>query len=256
MMMHSLIMFILMAVLISGCAGLQPAGPSPGEPVTGDMALVPAGSFSMGSERGDEDEKPAHEVRMKAFYLDRHEVTNAEYGKFIEATGRRLPPFWKPELDRPDEPVVGVSWDDASAYASWAGKRLPTEAEWEYAARGGIRDALYPWGVNPDVSVANYRTFGILPVRSFRPNGYGLYDMAGNVWEWCSDWYDGGFYGVSPKENVTGPVTGALKVLRGGAWYCGPEEVRAANRFYSSPEARSFNIGFRCARDAGREGAL
>jgi iron(II)-dependent oxidoreductase len=197
----------------------------------------------MGSEQGDEDEKPVHGVKLNAFYLDSHEVTNAQYRQFAEATGHRLPPFWKPELDRPDEPVVGVSWHDAAAYAAWAGKRLPTEAEWEYAARGSSE-------TKADRAQDNIKSFGLLPVGSLKPNAYGLYDMTGNVWEWCADWYGNDFYEVSPAGNPTGPVSGTLKVLRGGAWYCDRQEARPENRFYAAPGATSFNNGFRCARDA------
>ena len=244
---------MLVAVFFSGCAGLapreqatRPAGASPDT-----MALIPAGAFVMGSTDGDADEKPAHEVAVKSFYMDAHEVTNAQYKVFVEATSRPLPPFWQPELDKADEPIVGVTWYDAQVYATWAGKRLPTEAEWEYAARGGKRGGNYPWGNCLDTGSANFSSFGILPVMSFSANGFGLYDMAGNVWEWCSDWYGADFYAVSPGANVSGPVTGTLKLLRGGAWYCGPDEVRVANRFYAMPDARSFNVGFRCVKDSG-----
>lgn len=204
----------------------------------------------MGSPQGDPDESPLHNVTVDPFYMDINEVTNAEYGIFADATGHPLPPFWKPKFDKPDEPVVGVSWNDARAFAAWAGKRLPTEAEWEYAARGGIKNAAYPWGDRPDSGAANFKSFGILPVRSFAANAYGLYDMAGNIWEWCSDWYGVDFYAASPAAHATGPISGELKVLRGGAWYCGLDEIRVANRFYASPAGRSFNVGFRCVRDA------
>ena len=246
------ILAMLVAVFFFGCTGLAPrehASPTAGASPDA-MALIPAGTFIMGSTDGDADEKPVHEVAVKSFYVDVHEVTNAQYKVFADATGRPLPPFWQPEFDKADEPVVGVSWHDAQAYATWAGKRLPAEAEWEYAARGGKRDVMYPWGNCLDTGAANFKSFGILPVMSFPANGFGLYDMAGNVWEWCADWYGADFYAVSPAANPAGPVDGVLKVLRGGAWYCGPDEVRAANRFYAMPDARSFNVGFRCAKDS------
>ena len=239
-------------LVCTGCA----AGPSPAPDgaVSGDVPeaviFIHGGTFLMGSNDGDSDEKPPHEVTVESFYMDAHEVTIAQYKVFADATARPLPPFWQPELDKPDEPVAGVSWYDAQAYAAWAGKRLPTEAEWEYAARGGTSGQKYFWGDTPDRSFANYGSFGIVQVKKFAPNQYGLHDMAGNVWEWCSDWYGADFYAVSPAAHVTGPVAGVLKVLRGGAWYCGPDEVRTANRFYASPDARSFNVGFRCVRDA------
>ena len=243
---------VLVAVFLFGCAGLasRELTPRPEAASPEIMGLIPAGSFIMGATDGDSDEKPIHEVALKSFYMDVHEVTNAQYKVFADATARPLPQFWQPEFDKADEPIVGVSWHDAQAYATWAGKRLPTEAEWEYAARGGEKGGNYPWGNCLDTGSANFKSFGILQVKSFPPNGYGLYDMAGNVWEWCSDWYSADFYAVSPAANPAGPVDGVLKVLRGGAWYCGPDEVRVANRFYASQDARSFNVGFRCVRDA------
>ena len=243
---------VLAAVFFFGCVGLAPREEAtPHADVSADaMALIPAGSFIMGSTDSDFDEMPTHEVRVKSFYMDVHEVTNGQYKVFADATARPLPQFWQPELDKADEPVVGVNFRDAQAYATWAGKRLPTEAEWEYAARAGKSGVNYPWGNSPDAGMANFKSFGILPVMSFAANAFGLFDMVGNVWEWCSDWYGADFYAASPAANPTGPVDGVLKVLRGGAWYCGPSEVRVANRFYASQDARSFNVGFRCVRDA------
>ncbi len=215
-----------------------------------DMVFVPGGTFVMGSTRGDPDERPAHEVNIKSFYIDVHEVTNRQYQKFLEETGHPKPDFWHPDLDRPEDPVVGVSWSDATAYVSWVKKRLPTEAEWEYAARGGAFNAKYSWGDEPNTQYANFSSFGIAPVKSFKPNGYGLYDMTGNVWEWCADWYGRNYYTESSTKNPKGPVTGTYKVLRGGAWYSNEAQVRVTNRYYSLPDARSFHIGFRCARSS------
>jgi len=214
------------------------------------MVLIPAGKFMMGSAGGDPDERPVHEVELKAFFMEVHEVTNSLYKKFADATGNPLPAFWQPQLDKPDDPVVGVSWYDAQAYAAWAGKRLPTEAEWEYAARGGKSTGNYPWGDRPDSGAANFHSFGIAPVKSYPSNGYGLYDMTGNVWEWCADWYGNEYYAASSRKNPSGPPEDAKKVLRGGAWYCNANEVRTANRFYATPDAKSFNAGFRCAKDS------
>ena len=118
----------------------------------------------------------------------------------MSETGHAKPDYWQPELDRSNDPVVGVSWEDARAYAAWAGKRLPTEAEWGYAARGGSMKGKYPWGDTPDINYANFKSFGILPVKSLKPNGYGIYDMIGNVWEWCTDWYDSEYYYASSKK--------------------------------------------------------
>jgi sulfatase modifying factor 1 len=212
------------------------------------MILVPGGKFSMGAEDGDPDEMPAHAVSIDSFYIDLHEVTIGQYKKFMDATGHQPPLYWQPELDRLDDPVGGVSWEDAAAYASWLGKRLPTEAEWEYAARGGSAREKYPWGAAPDTGYANFKSFGILPVKSLKPNGYGLYDMIGNVWEWCADWYDSAYYDASSGKSPRGPVTGTHKVLRGGAWYCDAKEVRVTNRFFALPDAKSYNVGFRCVK--------
>ncbi len=199
------------------------------------MVLIPAGEFQMGSNYGDGDEKPVHTVYLDAFYIDKYEVTNAQYKKFMDATGYKAPEYWNdPDLNKPDHPVVGVSWYDAVAYAEWAGKRLPTEAEWEKAARGGLVGKRYPWGDSISHDDANYDGTGgkdrweyTSPVGSFAPNGYGLYDMAGNVWEWCSDWYYRFYYFSlyyrfyyfrSPRANPRGPDSGTIKVLRGGSW--------------------------------------
>jgi formylglycine-generating enzyme required for sulfatase activity len=215
-----------------------------------DMVFVPGGIFIMGSEGGDPDERPAHEVEITPFYIDAHEVTNRQFKTFLEETRHRKPDFWHPDLDRPEDPIVGVSWYDAEAYASWTGKRLPTEAEWEYAARGGALKKKYPWGEEPDMQYANFSSFGIAPVKSFKPNGYGLYDMIGNVWEWCADWYGRDYYSTSSIKNPKGPVTGTYKLLRGGAWYSNGEQVRVTNRYYSLPDSKSFHIGFRCVRSS------
>jgi len=240
----------IVLVCMAGCSlvHLSDTGTRAEDPYAG-MILIPGSTFMMGDPEGEPDEQPAHKVVMAPFFLDIHEVTVSQYARFLAATGYPAPLFWNPELDRPDDPVVGVSWFDASAYAAWAGKRLPTEAEWEYACRGGT-GTRYPWGDEPRRSAANFESFGIMPVKSFAAHGFGLYDMAGNVWEWCNDWYDAGFYGHSPGDNPQGPAVGFHKVLRGGAWYCTAEAVRSANRFFAAPETQSFAIGFRCARDA------
>jgi formylglycine-generating enzyme len=212
------------------------------------MVLVPGGKYFMGATDGDPDEAPVHEVYVDSFYIDVQEITVGQYKTFMEATGHKKPDYWQPELDRPNDPVAGVSWYDANAYAEWAGKRLPTEAEWGYASRGGSMKGKYPWGDTPVISYANFKSFGILPVKSLKPNGYGIYDMIGNVWEWCSDWYDGEYYHVKTDKNPKGPMIGTYKVLRGGAWYCDEKEVRLSNRFFALPDNRSYNIGFRCVK--------
>ena len=211
------------------------------------MVLIPAGEFQMGdSLDGMNNALPVHTVYLDAFYMDIYEVTTAQYQKFMEATGYR---FWYMEdiYDAPEKPVVGVSWFDAVAYAGWAGKRLPTEAEWEKAARGGLSGKRYPWGdeiSHDDASGAD----GTSPVGSFAPNGYGLYDMAGNVWEWCADWYDADYYSSSPKRNPAGPSSGKRRVLRGGSEGLTPlpDLLRVAGRLSGNPTMGIGDLGFRC----------
>ncbi|MDZ7266181.1 MAG: formylglycine-generating enzyme family protein [candidate division KSB1 bacterium] len=240
---------------------------APTEPATSQapegMVLIPAGLFLMGSDDGDSDEKPVHEVHVDAFYLDQYEVTVAQYQSYLRATGRPNPGNWDEQLQNLNHPVVYVSWEDATNYAKWVGKRLPTEAEWEYAARGGNTGMAgnpkyqYPWGNVASRDHANYSGVAgkdkwerTSPIGSFPPNGFGLYDMAANVWEWCSDWYAEDYYSKSPKQNPKGPATGTLRVLRGGSWNDLPQLVRCANRFRNLPTNRYVDSGFRCARDA------
>ena len=220
------------------------------EKAPADMVFLPGGTFAMGNNQGKPNEQPIHQVVLKPFYIDIHEVTVSHYATFLEETGHEQPAYWQPELDRPDDPVVGITWKDAFAYATWTGKRLPTEAEWEYAARGGTLNKIYPWGDEPDRKYANFSSSGIAPVKRFEPNGYGIYDMIGNVWEWCSDWYSDDYYRVAPRNNPEGPFTGTHKVLRGGTWYSNEGQIRITNRYYSLPEIKSFHIGFRCVQPA------
>ncbi len=220
-----------------------------------EMALIPAGEFQMGSEDGWSGEKPAHGVYLDAFYMDRYEVTNALYKKFMDATGHKAPPFWdNSRYNAPNHPVVGVSWQDAQAYAKWAGKRLPTEAEWEKAARGGLDGKKYPGGDKITHNDANYGGIGAkdkwdytAPVGSFAPNGYGLYDMAGSVWEWCMDFYAENYYSNSPARNPIGPASGFLRVVRGGAWNSPGSSLRVVHRNNLPPSIQYFVVGFRCA---------
>jgi formylglycine-generating enzyme required for sulfatase activity len=223
------------------------------------MVLIPAGNFVMGKEGGGED-CPPHQVEISAFYLDKYEVTNGEYLKFCEATDHRLPEFWGtgnygsgPEF--PDHPVVGVSWNDARLFAQWAGKRLPTEAEWEYAARGGLQEENFPTGGTLEPSMANYsdsKQKGPVPVGNFPPNGYGLHDMAGNVVEWVADRYAPDAYGTGSAPNPTGPSSGRFRVIRGGGWHSGATCNRVYYRNALPPNWVDFNVGFRCAKDAAR----
>jgi sulfatase modifying factor 1 len=223
-----------------------------------DMILIPGGEFLMGNDT-DENHSPAHAVRLEAFYLDAHEVTNGDYYEFCLATGHRLPEFWGIDARRsgpqfPDHPVVGVSWQDAADYAAWRGKRLPTEAEWEYAARGGLEGKDYPAGDTLSPSDANYSDSGIgapVEVGTFAPTGLGLYDMSGNVFEWVADRYSPQYYDESPEMDPPGPETGRLRVIRGGGWHSGPYCNRTYYRNALPPQWVDFAVGFRCARDAG-----
>ena len=225
------------------------------------MASIPAGAFWMGVDgmNGLEDERPRHQVFLDAYALDVYEVTTARYAKFLTATARPLPPFWEQvNLQiHGDHPVIGVDWHDADAYCRWADKRLPTEAEWERAARGDD-ERPYPWGKQaPTPSVANFAlgarfsyTQVLMPVGYYErgKSPYGIYDLAGNVWEWVQDWYDGGYYAGSPEKNPQGPETGEFKVLRGGSWSELPKYLLAYGRFNLPPATKNSFTGFRCAK--------
>jgi formylglycine-generating enzyme required for sulfatase activity len=221
------------------------------------MALVPAGEFTMGSNLAD-DEKPVHRVYLNAFYMDKYEVTVGQYAKYLEATDMEEPPDWH-IMNQPQHqkrPVVNMDWEDAVMFCKWAGKRLPTEAEWEKAARG-TDGRIYPWGNEAPTRLhANYgrkewnNHLALIPVGSFEEgrSPYGIYDMAGNAWEWVSDWYDYDYYKNSPRRNPIGPATGDAKVVRGGSWLYVPEFLRSAHRFAAQPTNRHFGYGFRCAK--------
>jgi formylglycine-generating enzyme required for sulfatase activity len=302
------------------------------------MVLVPGGEFAMGSEapQARADERPVHRVRVRPFWMDATEVTNAEFLAFVEATGYRtvaerpvdwnamraqLPPdtpppppdrlqpgslvftppagpvsledpaaWWRwtpgacwrhPEgpgtsiEGRMDHPVVHIAWEDAQAYARWAGKRLPTEAEWECAARGGLQQATFVWGEQPpdasrcniwqgDFPVRNEARDGFVgtaPVGSFAPNAYGLFDMAGNVWEWCADAYRPDTYAIESRQGLVrvdprvdgAPGSDERRVLRGGSFLCSDSYCtgyRPSARMSSSPDTSLGHTGFRCVRDA------
>lgn len=224
-----------------------------------EMVVVQGGSFIMGDEAGDKDEKPAHPVTIKTFSIAKTETTVAQWEKFCNATGRRMPeaPWFGLKAEHP---IVNVSWDDAVAYCLWlSGKtgkpcRLPTEAEWEFAARGGLKGKGFKYsGAKTPDSVAWFSgsSKGTMPVAIKLPNELGLYDMTGNVWEWCSDWYDAGYYGSSPKENPAGPMAGKFYTLRGGAWDIGARNCRNSYRNPLSPSSRNHNKGFRVACGEG-----
>ena len=226
------------------------------------MVLIPAGEFQMGSEDGEDDEKPVHTVYLDAFYMDIYEVTNAQYVKFCDLTGRGVQGHWgagHPGYGLPNQPAMGLAWQTAMEYCQWAGKRLPTEAEWEKAARGGLEGKKYPWGdESPNGTKTNFDNHvgHPTPVGSYPPNGYGLHDMAGNVEEWCYDWYRPDYYQNSPKRNPKGPDSGfhGRRVLRGGAWPRIARWIRSANRQGENPKPRGiiFNYGFRCAKSVSQ----
>ncbi|KPK86517.1 MAG: hypothetical protein AMS27_04885 [Bacteroides sp. SM23_62_1] len=224
-----------------------------------EFVLIPAGSFIMGFESSPDvpfTDNYAHQVYVDSFYLDKYEVTNAQYYEFCQATGRRYPEFWDMDvynsgLEYPDYPVTGVTWADAKAYAEWKGLRLPTEAEWEYAARGGLIGKDFPYGNEMDSTMANYHpTQGhTMPVGSYPPNGYGLFDMAGNVVEWVYDFYSVDYYLECPGENPSGPLYGKRRVIRGGGWRSGKGCNTVHFRQSLRPYWVDFNVGFRCAKD-------
>ena len=228
------------------------------EPRSGaEFVPVPAGSFRMGSEEVDEDALPLHQVELRDFWMSRFEVTHAQYARFLAATKRPTPKHWTHKnYSAPSKPVIGVDYADAAAYCQWVGGRLPTEAEWEYATRG-TDGRPFPWGKElPDASRAvHHRDVGFgftLPVGS-APRGvspFGIHDLAGNVFEWCADWYEADYYAHSPAANPPGPEKGRLRVVRGGAWISLPDACHAAARGKVPPETRSALIGVRVIRDS------
>ncbi|MGA2740864.1 MAG: SUMF1/EgtB/PvdO family nonheme iron enzyme [Bryobacteraceae bacterium] len=223
---------------------------------------IPPGEFLMGATPGDTEffdhENPRHRVRIaKGFWLSETPVTVAAYKRFAREDGRMMPPApdFNSEWRKEDHPVVRLTWDEAAAYCEWAGGRLPTEAQWEYAARGGNDGLKYPWGNEITPANANYsgsKWKGTSPVRSYPPSAWGLYDMAGNVWEWIADWYDKDYYATLPSDKPAadprGPQSGTVRVLRGGSFYVKSRRLRAADR-KSAPGSGDSSIGFRCVRD-------
>jgi formylglycine-generating enzyme required for sulfatase activity len=223
------------------------------------MVLVPAGEFIMGSEQGDDDEQPVHRVFLDSFYLDTFEVTNGRFARFVEAI-QSEPPWGFADQETPvahaEQPVRWVNWLEATGYCLWAGKRLPTEAEWEKAARG-TEGRIYPWGHDPPT--AAHAVFGlkegaetVAPIgnRDQGRSPYGVHDLAGNLYEWVADWYDETFYTTQPTINPRGPVEGTVKVQRGGSYINGPYRLRSAFRTKSDPTEHDAHVGFRCAQDA------
>lgn len=231
------------------------------------IVRIPAGPFEMGRshELPDDhlkwfpqllrDDRPVRTVTLGAFDIDAHEVTNREYSQFVEAGLARKPHYWPRGLipeGKADQPVANVTWDEAHLYCRWKGKRLPTEAEWEKACRGGLTAMKFPWGdEEADPERAHYDSVkGPNAICSYERNGYGLCDMAGNVWEWTADRYAKEYYAVGRSQDPQGPTDGRYRVLRGGSWADVPKFLTCAHRSFSRPEERSPNIGFRCARTA------
>ena len=258
-------------LLLSSPKPEPPPGPAEG-------VVIPSGAFQMGGSDSDaeNDERPVHMVDVDTFYIHKYEVTNAQYKNFVDANPQwqknKIPRelhngtylnLWEDNMypsGKENHPVVYISWYAAMAYAEWAGRRLPTEAEWEKAARGGLVGAKYPWGDAIDGSMANYggSVGDTMPVGSYPANDYGLYDMTGNVMEWCLDAYEVDFYGRSPTRN---PLAGgdlrtiingflnvsSLRAVRSGCWYNVPMHVRVADRYGATPIHASKGRGFRCA---------
>jgi formylglycine-generating enzyme len=260
------------------------------------MVRIPAGTFRMGTAGGPTYEAPVHEVDLASFFIDRTEVTVGDFARFVQSTGysteaetigwsavfnleqRRWSPVTGATWQHPegpshppaseDEPVTQVSWNDSVAYAQWIGKRLPTEAEWEYAARGGVDEAPYVWGHTlrpgghpvanwwqgrfPDQDTGEDGFRGRAPVGRFAPNGYDLVDMTGNVWEWCADWYAATYYAHSPRVAPRGPASGTERVLRGGSWLCSENycaNFRPGARSQATPDTGLNHTGFRLVKD-------
>jgi len=276
-------MGVLLTAAVSSLDAAEPPAPKEGVALSvgtvrgkdgAPLILIPAGSFTMGSNDGLPNERPEHQVTLDAYYIDQYEVTAGRYQKFVESAGRNVPPTWDDEAAQSlsDHPAVGMSWSASAAYCKWVGRRLPTEAEWEKAARG-TDGRRYPWGhMQPFVDIANYNrglwvseAITLVPVNSgvegmsvrhgLKEGGkspYGLYHMAGNAAEWVADWYDREFYLKSPEKGPTGPSTGEKRVIRGGSWADLPIALRVTARFSAESDFEDRTIGFRCAMDSGK----
>lgn len=239
------------------------------DPIATKMVLISGGSFCRGSNKGTRDETPRHAIQLLPFAMDTHLVTNEQFVRFLEVMGgekdgnnndmirlkesriKRSAGRINIESGYSHHPVTGVTWYGALAYAKWVGKRLPTEAEWEVASCGGMEDPLYPTGQTIEKAQANFFSSDTTPVMSYPPNGYGLYDMAGNVYEWCNDWYSYHYYDISLQEphNPMGPAQGVYRILRGGCWKSLREDMRCAHRHRNNPGAVNSTYGFRCVAD-------
>ncbi|MCC5832965.1 MAG: SUMF1/EgtB/PvdO family nonheme iron enzyme [Chlamydiales bacterium] len=239
------------------------------EPLQTEMVVIEGGEFARGSNQGNRDEAPCHMIVLNSFALDVHPVTNEQFVRFLEFMGGEKDPNYNDLIRLKDSrinrsggrlsiesgyskhPVVGVTWYGAVAYAKWVGKRLPSEAEWEIAARGGLENSLYPTGDNIEKSQANFFSSDTTKVMSYAPNPFGIYDMVGNVYEWCQDWYGYNYYETSEQEphNPKGPWQGVYRVLRGGCWKSLKDDMRCAHRHRNNPGTVNSTYGFRCAAD-------
>lgn len=264
---------VVVSISLACGPAAEAAEQAPSQTLQGEagMVLIPAGEFTMGSDKSDPappkgfvmlkprylDERPAHKVNVPTFWIDAYEVTNAQYLEFVQQTKRASPAFWKKgsyPFGTGEHPVTQVTWADARDYCQWKGKRLPTEAEWEKAARGPD-GREFPWGNEFDAKKANTGLStqqGLTPVGSFAAgkSPYGVYDMVGNVWEWVEDWYQ-----PYPGSAYTSDYFGErMKVIRGGGWegthHDSPHQYRAAYRFFAPPNLPLGDGGFRCAKDA------
>lgn len=239
------------------------------EPLLTEMTIIPGGSYRQGSAQGARDELPRHEIALNSFALDIHPVTNEQFVRFLEVMGgekdvnnndiirlresriKRSAGKLSIESGYAKHPVVGITWYGATAYAKWIGKRLPTEAEWEIASCGGLDDCLFPTGSSIERPQANFFSSDTTAVMSYPHTHFELYDMAGNVYEWCYDWYDYHYYELSVQEpdNPRGPHQGVYRVLRGGCWKSLKEDLRCAHRHRNNPGTMNGTYGFRCAAD-------
>lgn len=294
MLLGSLKNKLAIACITFAAACGTPVPPAPKIEAPTGMVLINGGKFAMGTDDAMPFEGPVHQVEVTSFFIDQREVTVADFAKFVEATGFqteaerfgwsgvfkdrgwqkidganwRSPEGPDSKIAEPNEPVTQISWNDAAAYAKWSGKRLPTEAEWEFAARGGLAGRTYAWGdeLRPGGKpVANWWQgdfpqhnsvedgfAGRATVGSFTANGYGLFDVAGNVWEWTADFYDPEYYSSSPSKDPKGPANGEERVIRGGSWMCAENfcsNYRVAARSQSTPDTGLNNLGFRLAKD-------
>jgi sulfatase modifying factor 1 len=244
--------------MTAGSTRLNGAGGAETRFVAPVMVRIPEQWFWMGCETGRDDEKPVHRVWVDSFELAVYQVTNAEYECFLAVTGASAPPCWTdPNFNHPKMPVTAVSWLEATTYCDWLGGitgkryRLPTEAEWECAARGGTQGCAYPWGDSPPESLPDYVNRwkdGPEPVGLHAPNAYGLFNIADNVHEWCADWYDPAYYRHSAERNPQGPVDGLRRASRGGSWRHHIKVSRSAARSSIPPQFQYADYGFRIAR--------